>query len=467
MRSDWKHYYTRPSHLQDIEATYIHATLKQRHITENLGIPTNGKWEGWLKEHELNEYFSSLQKKISNPSWNINQHVNAFFRNSSALQKASHDLAQAPHRGSTNQEIIRAYSRYVACYPPYNIYIWLPWAITEMIEDWFVKKLSEKFTDWKEVYERIARPPRLSEMEQLERTLLCWKIRRGGRKDLESLTRRFGYLGSYSVSTPPWKSDDLAKLISDIKDPRHHLSELEKSRKRALAGISKSLTQLKKYPILYRVGKTINVYTWLRNERADAYKRALAISQPFYRWFEKHFAIPKYWAADLTRQEILDTLKENKLACSLSELQMRTRHGCVAYSTLKKTAVVSNPKKQLAFIKRFVPNYGINQQTHVQGRPTSPGVVTGRVFRILHLKNVEKMPKGAVLIANMTHPDYMPAIRKASAIVTDEGGVVCHAAIISRELKIPCITGTGEATKIFKNGDRVEVDATKGVVSKK
>ncbi len=76
------------------------------------------------------------------------------------------------------------------------------------------------------------------------------------------------------------------------------------------------------------------------------------------------------------------------------------------------------------------------------------------------------MRKGEIIVANMTHPDYIPAIRKARAIVTDEGGVVCHAAIISRELKIPCIIGTGEATKVFKDGDRVEVDALRGVVKK-
>ena len=58
----------------------------------------------------------------------------------------------------------------------------------------------------------------------------------------------------------------------------------------------------------------------------------------------------------------------------------------------------------------------------------------------------------------------MPFLKNASAIVTDEGGLTCHAAIISRELKIPCIVGTGNATKVLKDGDLVEVDANKGIV---
>jgi pyruvate,water dikinase len=62
----------------------------------------------------------------------------------------------------------------------------------------------------------------------------------------------------------------------------------------------------------------------------------------------------------------------------------------------------------------------------------------------------------------MTSPDFIPILKKVSAIITDEGGITCHAAIVSRELKIPCIVGTKIATKVLKDGDVVEVDAQKG-----
>jgi pyruvate,water dikinase len=68
------------------------------------------------------------------------------------------------------------------------------------------------------------------------------------------------------------------------------------------------------------------------------------------------------------------------------------------------------------------------------------------------------------MVAVTTHPDYLLAMKKAIAIITDEGGVSCHAAITSRELGIPCIVGTKIATKVFKDGDLVEVDAEKGIV---
>jgi pyruvate,water dikinase len=77
---------------------------------------------------------------------------------------------------------------------------------------------------------------------------------------------------------------------------------------------------------------------------------------------------------------------------------------------------------------------------------------------------IANMPEGSILIAGQTRPELMPAIQKASAIVTDEGGLLSHAAIVARELKKPCVIGTKFATKVFKTGDLVEVDAEKGIV---
>lgn len=68
------------------------------------------------------------------------------------------------------------------------------------------------------------------------------------------------------------------------------------------------------------------------------------------------------------------------------------------------------------------------------------------------------------MVAPMTRPDYNVCLRKAGAIITDEGSALCHAAIIARELKIPAIVGTKIATKVFKNGMSVEVDADKGII---
>ena len=78
--------------------------------------------------------------------------------------------------------------------------------------------------------------------------------------------------------------------------------------------------------------------------------------------------------------------------------------------------------------------------------------------------NVKAFDEGDILVTGMTRPEFMNVIKKASAIITDVGGILCHAAITAREMKIPCIVGTAVATKVLKDGDIVEVDANSGIV---
>ena len=101
----------------------------------------------------------------------------------------------------------------------------------------------------------------------------------------------------------------------------------------------------------------------------------------------------------------------------------------------------------------------------VKGLPASPGIYAGRVKVALdHQEAAKVMEKGDILVTRMTNPDWVPYMRMAGAIVTDDGGMTCHAAIVSRELGIPCIVGSKEATKLLKTGSYYTVDATSGVV---
>lgn len=98
------------------------------------------------------------------------------------------------------------------------------------------------------------------------------------------------------------------------------------------------------------------------------------------------------------------------------------------------------------------------------GLGASPGHATGQVKIVLAMSHLDKMQKGDVLITTMTTPDFVPAMQKASAIVTDHGGMTAHASIVSREMGIPCVVGTKEATRMLKDGDVITVDGTTGKV---
>lgn len=102
--------------------------------------------------------------------------------------------------------------------------------------------------------------------------------------------------------------------------------------------------------------------------------------------------------------------------------------------------------------------------TIVKGLPASPGIGRGKVKLIKDISEINKVNEGDVLVTAMTNPDMVPAMRKCAGVVTDEGGRTCHAAIVSRELQIPCIVGAKTATKTLKTGDTVTVDAVRGIV---
>ncbi|MEN9626429.1 MAG: hypothetical protein RL557_757 [archaeon] len=103
-------------------------------------------------------------------------------------------------------------------------------------------------------------------------------------------------------------------------------------------------------------------------------------------------------------------------------------------------------------------------EENITGTVAFPGKIKGKVRIIKKFSNKEVLQKGEVLVTGMTDPRFVPLMKNASAIITDAGGMLCHAAIVSRELKIPCIIGTRIATRVLKTGDEVEVDGEKGIV---
>ncbi|MBI3032602.1 hypothetical protein HYY69_03945 [Candidatus Woesearchaeota archaeon] len=111
-------------------------------------------------------------------------------------------------------------------------------------------------------------------------------------------------------------------------------------------------------------------------------------------------------------------------------------------------------------------NYQINKTAIIKGMAAYQGYAKGKAKIVQSVKDLDKVKEGDIMITHMTMPPYLPAMHRAAAFVTDEGGITCHAAIVAREMKKPCIIGTKTATKVFKDNDLVEVDANKGTVKK-
>ncbi|MBN1778701.1 MAG: hypothetical protein JW816_00560 [Candidatus Buchananbacteria bacterium] len=146
------------------------------------------------------------------------------------------------------------------------------------------------------------------------------------------------------------------------------------------------------------------------------------------------------------------------------QINQRLKLVCYIRESQKLSVLVG--KKANDFTK-LIKEKKINKNIkEIHGTTAQEGKVSGAVKVINAPEEMSKMNRGDILVSSATSPNLMPAIRQAAGIITDEGGLTCHAAIVSREFKIPCVVGTGFATRILKDGDMVEVDADKGVVRK-
>jgi len=202
---------------------------------------------------------------------------------------------------------------------------------------------------------------------------------------------------------------------------------------------------------------------WLLTFSVEIAIRSCSKLIPFYKILAKELKVDYLQWNNLKSGEIEDIL-QGKLKISDKELDERSEGYVFLMENGKEKLIVGeNAKKMAEWIDENVG--GIDKDIkEIKGQSVSHGLVEGRVRTALTSKESYKLEKGDVLVCSMTNPDYVSAMKKAAAIVTDEGGLLSHAAIVSRELGKPCVVGTKIATKVLKDGDLVEVDADNGVV---
>jgi phosphohistidine swiveling domain-containing protein len=210
--------------------------------------------------------------------------------------------------------------------------------------------------------------------------------------------------------------------------------------------------------ILIRIAE---VFTYIQDER----KKYVLISNHYQKLFldeiGKRLGLTSGEMAYTHFRELEDFLINGKV--DREKLSSRKRH-CLCIHTLDGYQVLDGRKVDDIFDKHFtIKSEGISE---VRGMSASKGRAKGIVKIVKKTHDLVNVEKGDILVADMTRPEMVVAMEKAAAIVTDEGGITSHAAIVSRELGIPCIVGTKIATTVFQNGDLVEVDADNGIVKK-
>ncbi|MFA6887937.1 MAG: PEP-utilizing enzyme, partial [Candidatus Woesearchaeota archaeon] len=165
----------------------------------------------------------------------------------------------------------------------------------------------------------------------------------------------------------------------------------------------------------------------------------------------------------LTPYEIKNMLNDLSIP-NKTELQERIKYCVYLYNNEKEKILYNTEAKE--FLKKHVLEEKIEQISELKGMAAYLGKVQGRAIIVNTKEDINKIKEGDILISYATSPDILPAMKKAAAFVTDHGGATCHAAIVAREMKKPCIIGTKYATKVINDNDIIEVDAYTGIVKK-
>ncbi|PIR92971.1 hypothetical protein COT99_03385 [Candidatus Falkowbacteria bacterium CG10_big_fil_rev_8_21_14_0_10_43_10] len=286
-------------------------------------------------------------------------------------------------------------------------------------------------------------------------------------KKIKDHAEKYGWIGYGSVG-PCWSEeyfiDILASLVRQKAKPRKLLQDLKTEQKNLAHKQQKYYKELNisaDEQKLFTIAQGI-IYT--KGIRKDSMFYSWSVIEHLFREMGRRYYLSINQIRFMYPHEIKELLLKDKF--DVQRINMRKKlsvyHSIGGY----EDDHILEGKKAEEFLESVnIIKEEISDIKVLLGDTAASGRVRGAVKIINLPSDIEKMKKGDVLVSIATTPDLVPAIKKAAAIVTDMGGITCHAAIISRELNIPCVIGTKVATKILKDGDIVDVDATHGKVN--
>lgn len=271
--------------------------------------------------------------------------------------------------------------------------------------------------------------------------------------DKFSWTSSIAYLGKFQTEKDiKNKVDDLLK--ENLKDKLNQIKLTKQQTQNEFNKAYKNISSDNKLKGLVDLSREM---LYLRTYRLDVFFLS------YYKAFGllKEVALRLRILSDdvvwLTGKEISSYLSK-EVTFSLEKIQERKQNYALILENDRFTLLSGDQVKKA--LKRTTA------QKEVKGAVASRGRTTGKAKLLFGVNDIPKVEKGDIIVSPMTRPELVPAIIKSAGIITDFGGILCHAAIISREFGIPCIVGTRIATSIFTDGDAVELNAYEGVARK-
>jgi len=388
------------------------------------------------------------------------------------VSKSSGGIAR--NKQLTIAQVKKNFEKYYNVYKEFVKFVQIPVAIEQTITKNVVEFLAQKVGKEKtqDYLSKLMTPPKLPEssQEQIDLAKLAVKALQNQTTDHADLLNRHAekylWLGCYNIDEEPLQYSYFEERLMDLMKLGLSLlnSRLEKT-KRQLAHDEEIYKHIIKElgvsgDLLGQI-ELLRQYVWLRTYRIEMQSKANFYIQNLFRKIADRYNRSLREITALSPKEILGLLS-GELIPDTHSLESRIK----SYVLLSENGMVQlyAGEEGQQIIKRELGEQRDDTVDQVQGTPAYRGKVQGVVRVLTKKEQISEFRDDEILVTTMTSPEFVPAILKARAIVTNEGGVLCHAAIVAREFKIPCIIGTGNATKVLKDGDLVEVDAEKGIV---
>lgn len=288
--------------------------------------------------------------------------------------------------------------------------------------------------------------------------------------NLSQHSKKYGWI-YYVYMGPAFSEKDFYGFIIDFLNknisPRQKLNELREKREQVAKLKKEYLKELKPEGLDNFILKIVSRVIWAKPRRKDYQSKSYYHIEKLCREISKRLFI----SLEQVRSTPIDILEKSlngeNVDWSIAN-NIKDFHICLPNDDGSVITLIGEEAEEFSknSIKRNEETQDLSNIKELKGATACRGKVIGKAKIINLPEDMVKMEQGDILVSSATTPSIVPAMKKAAAIVTDEGGLTCHAAIVSRELNIPCVVGLKVVTKFVKDGDKVEVDATKAIVKK-
>lgn len=344
-----------------------------------------------------------------------------------------------------------------------------PLAIDDYLEQNLMSEIRDRIgnpNNARKYFQILTTPIKSNEyfIEQIELLKIAILYKKYGKitKDVEKKISRhlekFSQCGVKRGIGDFWTEEDIMERIRgfDRKNLKKELNRMQKIPQSNNVQAASLLKAIKASPRMKNLSRWSRIMAFIRTYRIDA------LSDSFANMFSLFEEIGK--RRNLTVKEVVACPPNEIFSMDFPDkkiIREREKQFLIKAENDKIFYTFGSRAQKLE--QKLDSKSGASEE--IKGLSAFKGYAKGVVKVVLSNKQLRDFKKGNILVASMTTTDYVPAIEKAGAIVTNEGGMTCHAAIIAREMKKPCIIGTKSATDILKDGDVVEVDANRGVVN--